>query len=191
MTDEIAERAKAILFRSRNLALEIEAAIRDAVISEAGNIERFHQRREELTTVNQQFLFFYATSLVVLFLSSAEKWTEEKINRVIDSVAEGLVQILSFQGASAHDASAQVGVNAERLRQSFDTLRTNLRRLESLQDSEESDKAAFTLILMYLTQVYPACSVILSEGNVSLLGTLQRRFWHASMAANRPASDKP
>jgi hypothetical protein len=186
---EIDKQAKVALDGGQALANEIEAAIRDVVISNASGIEKFHERREELTKVDPRFLFFYAVSLVLLFASSAKRWAEEEINSVIDKAAEEIVRVKRFLTAGQGDPEGERPVIAEQLRGVFENVRSNFGRLEEIGEEKERSEAAFTLILMYLRQVHPASLTFLAEGNTEVAATQAQNFGLISMSAYRYVSD--
>jgi hypothetical protein len=102
MVSEIGKQAKVILAGGERLAHEIEEAIRDIVISNAAGIERFHERREELTKVDHRFLFFYAVSLVLFFAftrllssGSLSPVVRKRIARTVSSAALSMMLLIS------------------------------------------------------------------------------------------------
>ena len=183
------KQAKAALAGGEALANEIQAAIRDIVISNAAGIERFHERSDELTKVDYQYLFFYAVSLVLFFASSAESWTEAEINSVIDRAAEDFVRVMRFRTADYGDPETKRPAIALRLQGTFEDVRGNFRRIEEVGREEERSDATFTLILMYLSQVHPASLTLLTEGSVAVFSALQRSFGLISISAYRYVSD--
>lgn len=186
---EIDKQAKMILRGGEALAHEIEVAIQDIVISNAASIERFHERREELTNVDNKYLFFYAISLVLVFASDAKNWTEENINRIIDKAAEEIVHVMRFRTADQGNPKSERSSIATLLRGMFENVRSNFHRLGEIGEAKEHDDAIFTLILMYLRKVHPASLTFLVEGNIAVLGALQQSFGLISISAHRYVSD--
>jgi hypothetical protein len=186
---EIGKQVKVILAGGEALAHEIEAAIRDIVISNATGIERFHERHEELTKVDHQFLFFYAVGLVLVFTSGAGSWTEEEINSVIDKAAEEIVREMHFRTAGQGDLEGERRAIGAQLRNVFENIRSRFRRLEEIGEEKERSEASFTVMLRYLTQVYPAFATLFGTGNTELLAKLEQSFALISISAHRYVSD--
>jgi hypothetical protein len=189
MDMEIGKQAKMVLAGGEALAQEIEAAIRDIVISNAAGIERFHERRKELTEIDHQFLFIYAVSLVLFFASGAGGWTEEEINSVIDKAAEEIVRAMRFRIAGQGDLEDERPAIAKQLRGMFENVRSNFSRLGEIGEEKEISEAVFTLILMYLRKVHPASLTLIAEGNMAVLTKLQQSFGLISISAYRYVSD--
>ena len=181
---EIGKEAKVTLARGQALAHEIEAAIKDTVISSAAGIETFHERREELTTVDHQFLFLYAVSLILFFASNAVNWTEEEINSIIDKAAEEIVREMRFRTAGQSDLEDESLVIARHLRDVFGNFRSNFSRLGESGKGEDTSNA-ISLFLMYLSEIHPASLTFLAEENMAVLVPLQQRFELISISAYR------
>lgn len=187
---EIGKQVKVILAGGEALAHEIEAAILDIVISNAAGIERFRERREELTNVNYQFLFLYAVGLVLVFASGAGSWTEEEINSVIDMAAEEIVREMRFRTVGQGDLEGERRAIGAQLRKVFENVRSNFGRLEEIvREGKESEEASFTLILGYVTRVYPAFATWFGTGNTEFLAKLVQSFGLISISAYRYVSD--
>jgi len=177
--------ARAAIAGGQALALDIETAIREIVITNAATIERFHERREELTRVNSRFLFFYATSLILLFGSGAQRWTEADIKEVIDKAAEEIDRVMRFRSEEETDPRGERSVVAGQLQGMFENVRSNFGRLGELSRDAEGDKAVLVLLLMYLRKVHPASLTLLAEGQVPVVTALQQRFGLISISAHR------
>jgi hypothetical protein len=186
MSIEINKQAKAIFAAGKALANEIEVAIRDTLISNAMRIERFHERQEELMNVDHQFLFFYALSLVLFFMSSARSWTEVEINSIIDKVSEEFVREMRFRTADQGDLEATSLMISKQFRGVFGNVRSNFSRLGEIgKGKESSDNLIFALILKYLIKVHPASATFFAEGNTPVIVLLQQRFGLISISAYR------
>jgi hypothetical protein len=186
---EIDKKAKLILAGGQQLAKEIDVAIRDTVVSNAAGIDRYHERREELTEINYQFLFFYAVSLVLYFASSAKSWPEEEVNRVIDGASEEIVRTMRFRTTSESDPESNRIEISGQFRDIFENVRSNFDRLTEISKEDKNSEAIITLIFMYFTKVYPAFITLLSEGNIAVTSELGQRFGLISITAYRYCSD--
>jgi hypothetical protein len=186
---EIDKQAKMILVGGEALTHEIEAAILDIVISNAAGIEKFHERREELTEIDYEYLFFYAVSLILFFTSGPKSWTEENINSIIDKAAEEIVRMMRFRSAGQGDPKSERSAIVTQLRRMFENVRSNFSRFEEIGEVKERDDAFFTLMLMYLRKVYPTSLTFILEGNTALLDLLLRSFGLISISAHRYVSD--
>ena len=184
---EIGKQAKLALAGGQALAKDIEAEIRDLVISSAASIKNFHERREELTRVDHWFLFCYGLSLVLFFGLGARSWKEEESNGVIEDIAKDIVRAFRFQAAGESPPDVQMSSIAGQLRDVFENIRSNFGRLGEI--AKNKDGELYTLMLMYLEQVHPASLDLLAAGNYGVFIQLAQRFSLLSISAHRYVPD--
>jgi hypothetical protein len=105
------------------------------------------------------------------------------------STAKEIVREIRFRTAGQGDLERERHAIGAQLRNVFDNVRSRFRRLEEIGDEEERGEASFTVMLRYITQVYPAFATLFGPGNTNLLAKLEQSFALISISAHRYITD--
>jgi hypothetical protein len=158
----------------------IQTAIVDIVVSNASSFADYHKRRDELTRIDPEYLFFYCVSLALYARSSFENWKATEIDAVLESAATEFVRSVRYHIGIDQDDERQIRQTSATLRSMFANVSQNFR---TLMTSADPEGATFTLFMMYLDKVYPACNTIFLEGHMAITGQIMQAFGQLSMSA--------
>src|SRR5579864_6643243 len=107
----------------------IQTAIQDIVVTNALGIADFHKRREELTRIDPEYLFFYCVSLALYARSLLGRWKAGEIDAVLESVVTEFVRSARYYIRTDHDERTQLGLTAASVQSMFQNVSGNLDKL--------------------------------------------------------------
>jgi len=184
MTRDATQIARSLLNDAQQLMREISEGMIDVVVSNAAQIRSFNSLREELTTFEAQYLYFYAFGLVLFSRTIRETWANQDIESVLEAAADELSRKIAYSRGSEADLKqirASVFHNARNM---YENTKSSYGRLLS---GEVGAEAVFTLVMRDLTHAFPGASILLTEAP-ELLTIIVQRFGTLSLAGAVGAS---
>jgi hypothetical protein len=180
MNSEEGQAIRSTLAVAHRLSRDLSQAVLDAILSNASRIAGFKERRNQLTEVNEEQLFYYALSLSLFCNTTTQSWGEQQVDATLEAAADDVSRKLVYAGAPSGAAPKIRAHVLENARNFYRATRDNFERL-SADIVKQND--IFKILLILMTRTFPGTRILMTEGHTELLSFIMQRFGTLSLRA--------
>jgi hypothetical protein len=185
MTAEAEVIAKSVLGGAQQLRGELSRGVIYIIVSNASQIPSFNSRREELTSFQAEYLFYYAFGLVLFSRTIQTSWSNRDVEPILEAAADDLSRRIAYSsGAQTDVEQIRAGVLSN-ARGMYEATKDNFGRVLG---GEGQPDDIFSIVTLNLMEAFPGAASLMME-RPALFSAIMQRFGTLSLAGAVGASE--
>jgi len=191
---DIRRQARIALWLGLKMTRDLSYSIRQMIAEHAKHIEKYEQRRSELTKVDDLFLFIFLVSFTLYFSGLRRNWPEQTYQKAVEAAIEELPFLYESQDEGGTGVTMpQIEAIQAGLRSVSGPTRYNFEQISKTEKNKQGE-LTFNFFLLNFMRVYPPGVTLMGKGKSSLelgiLAGLSNYFGDACLAGASNAERK-